>query len=134
MNLRSIRDRLAGNGPDGILGYARPPGTIADLPLYIVGDPTLLDLHSTYGAGHLLELPVTIVVGRSVEDDGTGTLDDWVSTLPPAIEAITPDGLWTGKPVAQPLSGGYADWAIQTSQGARVVGLAAVVAFRITPT
>lgn len=136
MDIRAIREQLAGNGPDGIHGYARLPGAIADFPLYIVGDPTVVDIHATIGSGRRLEIPVTIVVGRTVEDDGTGDLDDWVSTLPAALEAISPDSpaLWTGKPLAQPNIGGYADWAIQTDKGPRVIGLAATVTFRLTPT
>jgi hypothetical protein len=134
MDIRGIREQLAENGPDGIIGYARLPGAIADFPLYIVGDPTVVDIHATYGAGRMLELPVTIVVGRTVEDDGTGDLDDWLSTLPASLEAVSAGGLWSGKPLAQPTIGGYADWLIQTDKGPRTVGLAATVTFRLTPT
>lgn len=136
MDVKAIRDRLAANGPDGIHGHARPPGAIADLPAYIVGDPTLVDFHPTAGGRRLLELPITVIVARNVEDDGTGDLDDLVSTFPPAIEGIAggDPALWTGKPGALPITGGYLDFQIQTDNGPRTIGVAVRIPFRITPT
>lgn len=136
MDVRAIRDRLAGQGPAGILGHARPPGQIADLPAYVVGDPTLVDYHPTSGGRRLLELPITVIVARTVEDDGTGDLDDLMSSFPPDIEAITPGdpALWTGKPAALPVTGGYLDYQVQTDKGPVTIGVAARIPFRLTPT
>lgn len=133
MDLRAIRDRLAGQAPSTLIRHPRPPGVIADFPALIVGDPTLIDFHGAFGDRKFLELPVDVIVARTVEDDGTGALDDYVNDLPAQLEAITPDGLWTHIAV-QPFTGGYFDYQVQTRDGVRSVGTGARLNVRITPT
>ncbi len=126
-DLRSARDRIAGQHPTGVMGHPRPPGKVASFPCYIVLDPTSIDYHSAYGPAQVVTLPIRVIVARTIEQDGTVRLDELVWTLPALLEAITPDGNYR-KLAITGLTGGYQEW----SQGGQVVGLAADLTATIT--
>lgn len=124
MDLRAIRDRIAAQHPAGIQGHARPPGSIATFPCYVVGDPTSIDYRSTMGGRIVVTLPIRVIVARFAEQDNSGALDDLVSDIPDQLEAITPDpaGLWQPRGLyIEQLTGGYFDY----QQGRELVGIAA---------
>lgn len=120
MDLKAARERIASQHPAGIHGHPRPPGTVADFPAYVVGDPATVEYHSTYGGRTIVTLGIRVIVSRVSEQDSTDALDDLLSTLPDQLEAITPDGKWSEFHVTG-MAGGYGRW----QQGGRDVGLAA---------
>jgi hypothetical protein len=108
MDLRAIRDRIAAEPITGIYGYPRPPGTVSTFPAYIVTDPADIDYRLTYGGRIRVTVAIRVLVARRSEQDNTAALDDLVSTLPAALEAITPDGLWQPNGLnVTGMSGGY---------------------------
>lgn len=130
MDLAAIRNRIADNGPAGIHGHARPPGSIGDFPAYIVHDPVSIVYHRTHGRKRPeITLTVRVLVARTAEEDGSDQLDALVSTLPDDLEQLDPDGLWmaTNGLVVESLGGGYFDW----SQGGQLVALGADLTIRI---
>lgn len=130
MDLAAIRNRIADNGPAGIHGHARPPGSIGAFPAYIVHDPVSIVYHRTHGRPRpAIFLTVRMLVARTAEEDGSAQLDALVSTLPAALEGIAHGGVWsaTNGLVVESLDGGYFDW----SQGGRLVALGADLRIRI---
>lgn len=126
-DLKSARDRIAAQHPAGIRGHPRPPGTVNVFPCYIVGDPTEIAYHEAYGTARRVELPIRLIVARTIEQDGTQKLDELVWTLPALLHAIDPSTAYRRLAITG-LTGGYQEWA----QAGQVVGLAADLAATIT--
>lgn len=126
-DLVSARDRIAAQHPAGVHGYARPPGTVATFPCYIVLDPTQIGYHEAFGTARRVDCPIRVIVPRTAEQDGTQKLDELVWTLPALLQAIDPSTAYKRLAITG-LTGGYQDW----SQGNTVVGLSADLAATIT--
>lgn len=126
MDLRAARDRLADQHPAGIAAHPRPPGNVPTFPAYIVLDPSQIDYRPTYGDRQAATVGIRVIVGRA-DPLGAAELDDLVSDLPAALEAIDPDGKWRQLAITE-ATGGYATF----EQGGRVVGLSADLTARIT--